>query len=55
MRAVTPFLNGLDSIESWSVDLDSSDKVLTVESENGAESEVMEAVLDAGFEIKLID
>jgi len=51
IRSVTPFLNEVDSIEEWKVDIDNSDKILTVESENGAEGDVVEAVKKAGFEI----
>jgi len=51
IRSVTPFLNEVDSIEEWKVDIDNEDKVLTVESENGSEGEVVDAVKKAGFEI----
>jgi len=51
IRSVTPFLNEVDSIEEWKVDIDNFDKILTVESENGSEGDVVEAVNKAGFEI----
>jgi len=51
IRSVTPFLNEVDSIEEWKVDIDNEDKILTVESEDGSESVVVEAVRKAGFEI----
>lgn len=52
LRSVTPFLNEVDSIDLWKVDIEDPDKILTVESENGSEEEVKAAVKAAGFEIK---
>ena len=51
IRSVTPFLNEVDSIEEWKVDIENEDKILTVESEDGSENDVVEAVKKAGFEI----
>ena len=51
IKAVTPHLNGVDSIESWQVDTDNPEKILKVESEAGDQQSVMEAVKKAGFEI----
>ena len=52
IRSVTPFLNKVDSIEEWKVDIDNPNKILTVEFEDGSESDVVEAVKKAGFEIQ---
>ena len=51
IRSVTPFLNEVDSIDEWSVDIDNENKILTVESDTGLESDIVEAVKKAGFEI----
>ncbi len=51
VKAVTPQLNQVDSIESWQVDTNNPDKILEVKSENGDRQKVMEAVKKAGFEI----
>ena len=51
LRTVTPFLNEVDSIDAWKVDIDKEDKILTVESETGSEVDVTDAVKEAGFEI----
>jgi copper chaperone CopZ len=52
IRSVTPFLNSVDSIEEWSVDIDNPEKILTVDMEGGSKDEVIQAVVKAGFEIK---
>jgi copper chaperone len=51
IRSVTPFLNDVDSIDEWSVDINNENKILTIESDNGSEDDVVEAVKKAGFEI----
>lgn len=55
VRTVTPHLNGLMDVESWSVDTDNPEKILSVESETGDQNEVVEAVTQAGFTIEPID
>ena len=55
IRSVTPFLNKVDSIEEWKVDIDNPNKILTVEFEDGSESDVVEAVKKAGFEIQELE
>ena len=54
LAKVTPFLNEVDGICHWSVDTDSTDKVLSVHSEGITEEEVIKKVQKAGFEIKLL-
>ena len=55
IKAVTPHLNELDSVESWQVDTENPDKTLTVESEDGNQKEVIDAVTKAGFEIDFVE
>lgn len=49
IRSVTPFLNELDSVEVWSVDIENPDKILTVESDASDASEVLKAISESGF------
>jgi len=49
IRTVTPFLNELDNIESWKVDTESPDKILTAEGDDLTIEEVESAVKKAGF------
>ena len=53
IRSVTPFLNSVETIDLWKVDIDNPAKILTVElDEDGTEEEVVNAVKEAGFEIE---
>ena len=49
IRTVTPFLNELDNIESWKVDTENPDKILTAEGDGLTIEEVETAVKKAGF------
>jgi copper chaperone len=49
LAKVTPILNAEPKINSWSVDLQSDDRVLTVESDELTADEVFKTVLKAGF------
>lgn len=49
IKAVTPFLDRDDRINSWKVDTDSPEKILTVEGDISAE-EVAGLVTAAGFQ-----
>ena len=55
IKSVTPYLNELDMIESWQVDIENPNKILKVESENDDQNEVIEAVTKAGFKIEPIE
>lgn len=55
INSVSPFLNSLDNIDLWSVDIDDPDKILNVDLDDENESAVMEAVMQAGYEIQKID
>ncbi|MEM0997895.1 MAG: heavy-metal-associated domain-containing protein [Bacteroidota bacterium] len=54
VRSVTPHLNSLLEVESWTVNTEHPDKVLLVQSETGDAEEVVEAVRRAGFSIERI-
>ncbi|WKN43555.1 heavy-metal-associated domain-containing protein [Tunicatimonas pelagia] len=55
VRAVTPHLNQVTSVESWEVDTDHPDKVLTVEMQSGSAHDVVEAVEKAGFSAQVFN
>jgi len=54
INSVSPFLNALDNIDLWSVDIDNPDKILNVDLDDDNESAVVEAVKEAGYEIEII-
>lgn len=54
IKSVTPFLNELDNVESWKVDTDNPDKILTVEIDDEDENAVKNAILEAGYKIDKI-
>lgn len=49
LSKVSPMLDAEPKINSWSVDLQSDDRILTVESEDITADEVFKTVLKAGF------
>lgn len=55
IKSVTPFLNELDNVDTWKVDLENPDKILEVNLDDDNEASVMEAVKKAGFEIQKLD
>lgn len=54
VSAVTPFLNSVDGISEWEVDINDKDKPLTVVSDSATEQQVIEAVTKAGYKIEKI-
>lgn len=52
LSKVTPKLNDILSDNSWSVDLESEDRILTVNDDNVSVNAVMSAVKSVGFEIQ---
>ena len=54
VRSVTNFLNDVPSINKWEVNTEVDEKILTVSGEEVTADEVIEAVEDAGFHIKLV-
>ncbi|MEA5403833.1 heavy metal-associated domain-containing protein [Arcicella sp. DC2W] len=50
---VKPFLNQIENIENWQVDINNADKILSVSGEEELKAEeVIEAVQKAGFKIE---
>jgi copper chaperone len=49
IKAITPGLESLTTIEKWSVDLESPDKVLKVESAEDISDQVIDSVKKAGY------
>lgn len=54
VSAVTSFLNSVDGISEWEVDINDKDKPLTVVSDTATEQQVIEAVTKAGYKIEKI-
>ena len=52
IASVTPFLNSEKEIESWHVDIQNPNKILTVESEMLVKEKVIARVKEAGFKIE---
>ncbi len=53
IKSVTPYLNELDNVDTWKVDTENPDKILTVELDDENVSSVLNAVKKAGFNIEL--
>lgn len=49
---VTPFINAVEVVETWSVDTTNPQKILTVQTATDSPEQVMEAVKKAGFKIE---
>lgn len=54
IKSVTPFLNEVDTIDTWKVDTKNPDKILEVILEDDNIKIVMETVKEAGFNIEEI-
>ncbi len=54
VQRITPFLDEINEIKSWSVDTTNEDKILTVESDQIEAAQIVEVVEDAGFDIALL-
>ncbi|GAB5554958.1 MAG: hypothetical protein Sapg2KO_45490 [Saprospiraceae bacterium] len=54
IKAVTNFIEEVDGLQSWKVDTDNPDKILTVEG-NLQAAAIIEAVEDAGFDIEYLE
>ena len=52
IKAVTPALNQTVGVGNWQVDTANPAKILTVKSDQATAAQVVQAVEDAGFEIK---
>lgn len=51
VKAITPGLESIKSIENWTVDLESPDKVLAVEASEDISDQVIDSVKKAGYVI----
>lgn len=51
VRSVTPFLDELEGVTIWRVDVEDERKVLTVEG-TASQEEIIRVVEDAGYDIK---
>jgi copper chaperone len=54
IKSVTPFLNDLENIDTWKVDIKNSAKILEVKLEDENDAVVVAAVKKAGFKIEEI-
>jgi copper chaperone len=54
IATVTPFFKKNEAIKKWSVDLESPDRVLTIEMENGEIAEIESLIKEAGYEAESI-
>lgn len=54
LKAITPFLNDLNNVDSWKVDLENKDKILEVNLDDENDIIVEIAIKKAGFEIEKI-
>ncbi len=50
---VTPLLNNFDGINSWSVDILSNDKTLSVKHNGVSQEEIISIIKKAGFKIEM--
>ncbi|MCF6360521.1 MAG: hypothetical protein L3J29_07140 [Cyclobacteriaceae bacterium] len=55
IATITPFFEEKEAIKNWSVDLESPDRILTIELENGEASEVESLIKQAGYEAEKVD
>ena len=51
-RKVKPFLDELDGVTKWEVDVNNPQKILTVESEELSAEQIQEALAKAGYQLK---
>lgn len=55
VKRVTPFIEKLEGIDSWKVDIDNPDKILTIISEGTTADQIMQAIQKTGFDIEKIN
>ncbi len=55
LAKVSPFLNDEQSIQKWTVDINTPEKILTVETTETNGEKIIEAVEKAGFKIEAKD
>lgn len=54
IQTVTPFLNELDNLDSWRVNIEDENKILEVILDNEDHKTVEDAVTKAGFTINMV-
>jgi copper chaperone CopZ len=54
LSKVTPILNSEKNIEKWNVNLESDDRILTVETSDLTEEELKKTVQKAGFKAEVL-
>lgn len=54
IRSVSGFLNDVEEIKRWEVDIANPEKILTVEGDEVTAEAVIEAVEEAGFDIERV-
>lgn len=54
IATVTPFLNKIEGISKWSVDTNSPDKILTVETESVSPEEITNTLKSAGYQAVVV-
>jgi copper chaperone len=54
LAKVTPFLDRKEGIQSWKVDIDNPDKILTVETELLDAEDIVKTIKRTGFEAEVI-
>lgn len=52
VKSITPFLDEVEQIKTWSVNTDDDNKILTVEVDGITAAQVVDVVEDAGFDIE---
>lgn len=55
IKKITPYINEIDEVETWSVDTEHPDKIMKVVLEEGGPSTVIEALSQAGYKGEKID
>ncbi|WMJ75015.1 heavy-metal-associated domain-containing protein [Cytophagaceae bacterium ABcell3] len=54
IKKVKPFLDKVDNLKKWDVDIADNDKILTVRGDEVQEKDVIKAVEEAGFKIETV-
>ena len=54
IATVSPFFEKNEAIKEWSVDLESPDRILTIELDGGEEREIKKLITEAGYEAENI-
>ncbi len=54
IKAVTPFLNDLPSLQNWEVDTANPDKILTVQTTDADAQAIQKMVEEAGFSAEVL-